>query len=99
MTRAYRLTPAALADLEMIADYTLSQWGADQMERYILQLADRCNWLAENPQAGRSCSDIHPDYFCYPQGQHLIFHLQDSERINVIGFPHQSMDVIAYFDQ
>ena len=33
MTRAYRLTPAALADLEMIADYTLSQWGPDQMER------------------------------------------------------------------
>ena len=99
MTRTYRLTPAALADLDMIADYTLSQWGADQMERYIRQLTDRCDWLAQDPQTGRSRSDIHPDYFCHPQGKHLIFYLQDSVGISVIGFPHQSMDVIAYFDQ
>ena len=99
MTRTYRLTPAALADLDTIADYTLPQWGADQMERYILQLTDRCNWLAQNPRAGRPRSDIHPDYFCYPEGKHLIFYLQDSVGISVIGIAHQSMDVIAYFDQ
>ncbi|MDE0520908.1 MAG: type II toxin-antitoxin system RelE/ParE family toxin [Boseongicola sp.] len=99
MTATCRLTPAALADLDTIADYTLSKWGADQMERYILQLTDRCNWLAQNPQAGRTRSDIHPDYFCYPQGKHLIFYLRDSVGISVIGFPHQSMDIVAYFDQ
>ena len=99
MTGTYRLTPAALADLDMIADYTLSKWGADQMERYILQLTERCAWLAKNPQAGRTRRDIHPDYFCYPQGKHLIFYLRDSVGISVIGFPHQSMDVVAYFDQ
>ena len=99
MTRTYRLTPAALSDLDKIADYTLSQWGADQMECYILQLTNRCNWLAQNPQAGRPRSDIHLDSFCYPAGKHLIFYLQDSVGISVIGIPHQSMDVIAYFDQ
>lgn len=92
------MTPAALADLDMIADYTLSQWGADQMERCIPQLTDRSNWLAEHPQAGRSRSDIHPDHFCYPQGKHLVLWLQDSVGINVIGFPHQSMVGIAHFD-
>ena len=99
MTRTYRLTPAALSDLDKFADYTLSQWGADQMECYILQLTNRCNWLAQNPQAGRPRSDIHLDSFCYPEGKHLIFYLQDSVGISVIGIPHQSMDVIAYFDQ
>ena len=85
----------------MIAGYAQSLWGADQiqMERYILQLTERCNWLAQNAPRYRSRSDSHTGYFCYPQGKHLIFHLQESLGISVIGIPHQSMDVIAYFDR
>ncbi len=98
MTQSYSLTPAALADLDKIADYTLANWGADQMERYIHQLMERCQWLTEHPHAGRTRQDIHPEYFCYPQGKHLIFYISKGDGISVIGFPHQSMDVIAYFD-
>ncbi len=99
MTQAYSLTAAALADLDIIADYTLANWGANQMERYIRQLMERCRWLTEHPHAGRTRQDIHPEYFCYPQGKHLIFYVLTDDRISIIGFPHQSMDVIAYFDQ
>lgn len=98
MTQTYFLTPAALADLDKIADYTLAQWGAQQTQRYIQQLMDRCQWIADNPDAGRARADIHMGYFCYPQGKHLVFYVLNPKGISVIGFPHQSMDVIAYFD-
>lgn len=99
MTQTYSLTPAALADLDKIADYTLAGWGADQMERYIHQLMEKCQWIAENPRVGRTRKDIHADYFCTPQGKHLVFYMLEADGISIIGFPHQSMDVIAYFDQ
>lgn len=99
MTSHYRLTPAALADLEAIADYTLATWGEQQMGTYVLELTDRCAWLGQNPQAGRPRADIHPEYFCYPQGRHLVFYVPIVEGISIIGFPHQSMDIISYFSQ
>ncbi len=34
-----------------------------------------------------------------PAKDHVAFHFQDSVGIDVIGFPHQSMDVIACFDR
>ena len=99
MTQTCSLTPAALADLDKIADYTLARWGADQMERYIHQLMEKCQWIAENPHAGRACKDIHADFFCHPQGRHLVFYVPDSSGVKIIGFTHQSMDVVDYFDQ
>ena len=98
MTSHYRLTPAALADLEAIADYTLASWGEQQMESYVLELTDRCEWLGQNPHAGRPRTDIHPAYFCFPQGKHLVFYVLDGADVSIIGFPHQSMDIVFYFD-
>lgn len=98
MKSDYWLTHAALADLETIADYTLAQWGEQQMEVYTRELTDRCAWLSQNPKAGRPRKDIHPAYYCYPQGKHLVFYVLIPEGISIIGFPHQSMDVLSHFD-
>jgi len=98
MTERYRLTPTALRDLDAIADYTLANWGADQMDRYIHGLMDRCAWLADHPNAGRRRPDFHPDYLCFREGKHLVFYLSQPAEITIIGIVHQSMDVVAYFE-
>jgi hypothetical protein len=31
--------------------------------------------------------------FCFPEGRHLIFYIMTDNAVDVIGIPHQSMDV------
>ena len=93
MTAGFRLTPRAAADLDAIAAYTLKAWGAARMANYLRSLSRRFEWLAENPLAGRERTDIHPGYRSYPHGSHIIFYMISGEYIDIIGVPHQSMDI------
>lgn len=97
MTAEYRITPRAAADLDAIADYTLERWGLVQLEGYMNALADRFEWLAENPNAGRERNDVQSGYRSYPEGNHIIFYIIQEESIAIIGVPHQSMDIDAFF--
>ena len=97
MSGRYRLTPRALADLDAIADYTLAHWGEAQMATYLRSLADRFTWLARNPQLGRLRPEIASDVRCYRECSHLIFYRSREDAIEIIGIPHQAMDVDGYF--
>ena len=92
----YRLTPRALSDLDAIADYSLDRWGPHQTEDYLRQLADRFQWLADNPSVGRPRDDVADGYRSFPEGKHVIFYLvMPEEEIAIIGVPHAAMDVTA----
>lgn len=94
---SYRLTPRALRDLDQIADYTLAQWGDRQAEIYLNALAKRFEWLAKNPNAGRARDDIAQGYRSYREGSHLIFYMVERGVVAIIGVPHGSMDIEAFF--
>ncbi len=92
----YRLTPRALSDLDAIADYSLDRWGPHQTEDYLRQLADRFQWLADNPSVGRPRDDVADEYRSFPEGKHVIFYLvMPEEEIAIIGVLHAAMDVTA----
>ena len=93
----YRLTPRALKDLDQIADYTLAQWGERQTEKYLSEMATRFRWLSQNPGAGRLRDEIDHGYRSYRQGSHLIFYIVENDVVAIIGVPHGSMDIDAYF--
>jgi toxin ParE1/3/4 len=93
----FRLTPRALKDLDQIADYTLAQWGERQTETYLSEMAARFRWLGQNPGAGRVRDEVGEGYRSYRQGSHLIFCVLDNETVAIIGIPHGSMDIDAYF--
>lgn len=95
----FRLTPRASRDLDEIADYSLAQWGEKQTERYLASFEERFRWLADNPLLGRARDDIVEGYRSFQQGSHLIFYLIAGDEIHIIGVPHASMDVDAYFDE
>ncbi len=92
----YRVTPRARDDLKSIGLFTTKTWGKQQRDNYLRNLDKRFQWLAENPYLGKPRPDIHEGYYCFPQGSHLVFYILSDVGIDIIGEPHQHMD-IAYF--
>ena len=92
-----RITPRAARDLDAIAQWTLHQWGAAQMESYLHGLRDRLNWLAENPEAGRVRNEVREGYRSFREGQHIVFYVIQADAIAIIGIPHQAMDIGSLF--
>ncbi len=95
--RRFLVTPRALADLDAIADYTLATWGERQTKKYLSELEDRFGYLAVHPRVGRLRNEIGEGFRSYPQGSHVIFYLVAPDHIAIIGVPHGSMDIEAYF--
>jgi toxin ParE1/3/4 len=98
MKPIYRITPRALNDLKNIGRYTLKKWGKTQRNRYLSELDQRLAWLAEHPDLGKNRPDIDKNYYCYPHKSHIVFYTKNEGGINIIGIPHQAMDIAQYFD-
>lgn len=98
MSGTYKITPPASNHLDEIADYTLIEWGPQQMSVYIDALFARFQWLADNPELGKRRLEFAPDLRSYPEGSHVIFYRHHTSRIDIIGVLHQSRDIERYFD-
>lgn len=97
MTPRHRITPRAFEDIKNIGRYTLRQWGRSQRDVYLRRLDARFAWLAENPQAGRRRDEIAPGYRSFAHEAHIVFYLISDNAIDIIGVPHQAMDIPAHF--
>ena len=94
----FRLTPRARADLLAIGRYTLRVWGRTQRNRYLRNLDKRFEWLADNPRLGQHRPDIQEGYYSFLEGSHLVFYIIRDGGIDIIGIPHQNMDIPTYFN-
>jgi toxin ParE1/3/4 len=98
LSATFRLTPRARKDLRSIARYTLKTWGRRQRDAYLREMDLRFHRLAEQPGIGRPRPDVQDGYYSFPQGCHVIFSLIRDGGIDIIGIPHQRMDVASRFD-
>ncbi len=96
MTTKYRIRSLAQGDLESIWLYTCEEWNLAQADSYLEAIIQRFDWLAENPTLGKSRDDIKQGYYCFPEGLHLIFYVIKNNQIEIIGIPHQRMDIMEY---
>lgn len=94
----FRITPRARDDLKNIGRYTLKIWGKQQRDIYLKNLDKRFAWLAKNPRLGKHRPDIQKGYYCFPQGSHLVVYILRDNGIDIIGVPHQDMDILNYFN-
>ena len=85
----FRFSHRAEADLFNIGLYTFRTWGEIQTDRYIRQLEDCCQLLADNPALGRKCDEIRPGLRRMKQGKYIVFYREKSGGICRI--LHQSM--------
>ena len=97
MSSSFRLTPRAVADLDAIADYTIETWGPAQLETYLMGFNKQGKMLERFERFSGERDDVHPGYRSYPEESHVIFYIINDERVDVIGIPHKSMDVSAFF--
>ncbi len=98
MTRGnYRITPKAAQDLRNIGRYTQNTWGRRQRDTYLRAFEKRFAWLAEQPDRGKHRQDVKEGYYSYLQGAHVVFYLIRDDGIDIIGIPHQRMDIMNYF--
>jgi len=52
--------------------------------------------MADNLGLAKLRDDIKQDNLCFPEGMHLIFYILKNKQIEIIGIPHQRMDVVEY---
>jgi toxin ParE1/3/4 len=84
-------SPAAIADIGGIWDYTAETWGVDQADRYTDDIRDTCNDLAAGTKQGRTV-DVSDGYRKYAVGKHFVFFVETGDGIAVIRVLHQQMD-------
>ena len=89
----YKLSDAAEADLDGILDYTWTRYGADQAERYYLELRETMALLAGTPLIARERRDLNPPARIHPHGRHLFVYRVRERHILIIRVLHQSMDI------
>lgn len=85
-------SPAAIADIDGIWDYTAEMWGVDQAEHYTDDIRDTCDALAVEKKKGRPV-DLREGYLKYAVGKHFVFFVMVDDGIAVIRVLHQQMDV------
>ncbi|MEL6661764.1 MAG: type II toxin-antitoxin system RelE/ParE family toxin [Pseudomonadota bacterium] len=94
-----RFTKSARAELIDIAEYTAETWGEAQQKRYLSGLDDKLRLLTKHPALGKSRADLSGDVFTFPFGRHLVLYRVQDEVLQILGFPHQSMDIEKYINE
>ena len=86
------LSPAAIADLNGIWDYSANHWGPDLADQYINEICDACNGVASGQKHGRHV-DAGPGYLRISAGSHVVYYQARGDVMNVIRVLHSRMDV------
>jgi toxin ParE1/3/4 len=94
------ITPKAQKDLKNILNHTRRKWGKSQQTIYrdLVQKALHC--IATNPWLGKPRTEISPDYYSYhvgSRGRHYIFYKIFADRIEIIRFIYDAMDIEQVF--
>lgn len=87
----FHLTPLALSSMQSIGEYTKSQWGVEQRNKYLKELDNAFYELANSPNLGKSRSEIKQGMRSYQRGKHIIFYMVEPKQIVVLNILHKSM--------
>ncbi len=86
------LSPAAIRDLQSIADYTIHTWGAEQEILYLNGLWRKLEEIQSRPEIFRHRNDLAIDCRSARHEKHVIFFAVEEDSIQVIRILHGAMD-------
>ncbi len=92
VSRRYRLSPGARADLEDIWRYTAERWSIEQADRYHNALIDDIESLVGTAHRGIAIDHIRPGYHRLAIRSHVAFYRQTESAIEIVRILHQRMD-------
>jgi toxin ParE1/3/4 len=96
MARAI-LAKRARKDLIEIKEYTVNRWGKEQARKYIGQIRQCADDLANHRRQGKPREDIAPNLKCYHVGRHVIFYVESQASLEIARVLHDSMDFPRHF--
>lgn len=95
----YRLSRRAATDLEIVAAYTIKQFGIEQARVYLNSLKSCLQRLANQPEMGRKAEQLAPGLRRFEHRAHIIFYTVDESELYVVRILHSRMDVRRYFQR
>jgi toxin ParE1/3/4 len=95
---SYLLSESAQRDIISIRNYTMDTWGKTQTGKYLTQLEQRLEWLANNSALGTQRNEVKEGYLSFPEGRHIIFYRVAACGIEVMGVVHQSEDIDTHLN-
>ncbi|KJZ25417.1 type II toxin-antitoxin system RelE/ParE family toxin [Tritonibacter mobilis] len=99
MSQRYALTPEAEEDLIGIFLHGLTTWGRPQARQYHGDLHHTFDVLAENPQAGRTRSELAASIRSFPYKAHVIFYVIERDEVIIARILHGARDIDVLFSR
>jgi len=99
MTKAkYRISEAAIGDLDGIWEYTFHKWSKEQADRYYSLIMNEIEFIAGNTTSGKPMNHVKMGYFASYVKSHMILFKKNEEIVEVIRVLHQQMDIESNLD-
>src|SRR5262245_4762654 len=87
-----RLSKLARGDLDSIYSNTVAKWGRAQADRYIGDIWDAFEKVAQSPERWRLRDKIHPGCRICFTGRHAIIYRLHQGRVEIARVLHDAMD-------
>jgi toxin ParE1/3/4 len=87
----YKLRQSAKDDIKDIGRYTLSKFGAEQRNKYLIGLESHFRTIAAMPNKGKPRSDLRKGYFCSNYKHHIVFFQIQSGFVDITAILHKRM--------
>ena len=95
----YYLSKVAEDDLREIMQYTIAEWGVEQVLKYRNRLKNRLEVLAKFPEVGRQNVHLPEHIFYVVEGKHYLFYKTVDDGIEVVRLLHSKMDIFKNFSE
>lgn len=92
------LSPAAVADLTHIWDFTAERWDVEQADEYLREIERALGRVADNPLIGRACDEIRSGYRRHSVGSHSLYYRYTGDDVDIVRVLHHRMDVDRALD-
>jgi len=89
-------TPSANEDALQIWEY-ISQFSDERADRWLDDLDEQCQLIADNPQMGRARPEIQSDARSFPLGNYTIYYRRTGANIEVFRVLHAARDIEKQF--
>lgn len=83
----------ALYDIEEIWFYTFATWSQEQADRYHLMIMKEIDFIASNPESGKTMDHFRKGYRSSKVKFHYIFYRITSIELEVVRILHENMDI------
>ena len=88
----FKVSKQANQDLFEIGSFTQNKFGIQQRNKYLDELSDKFQYLADSPELGIQKDNVRKNYFSYSIQKHTIYYKKYNNGIRIIRVLHQSMD-------